>query len=167
MNGQEIRSHLVVPESSHHWPAQIWRNSETTCNCSRPVMWNFIGICEMHYHMYCESHAQDVTVAATYMSWNIWLLHLDSLGYNQHQFCAVIELLKNHWFWFFKNFKIRESPASVFWKHQNQRTICPSYFKNLQLSILSLVIEDNGILLASLSHICKNRDKNTQCFNVS
>jgi hypothetical protein len=22
-------------------------------------------------------------------------------------------------------------------------------------------------LLASLSHICKNRDKNTQCFNVS
>lgn len=88
-------------------------------------------------------------------------------GYNQHQFCAVFELLKNHSFWFLKIFKIRESPASVFWKHQNQRTICPSYFKNLQLTILSLVIEDNGILLASLSHICKNRDKNTQCFNVS
>jgi hypothetical protein len=33
----------------------------------------------MHYHMYCKNHAQDVTVAATYMSWNIWVLHLDSI----------------------------------------------------------------------------------------
>lgn len=37
----------------------------------------------MYYDMYSKNHAQDVTVAATYMSWNIWVLHLDSyLGYN-------------------------------------------------------------------------------------
>jgi hypothetical protein len=33
----------------------------------------------MHYDMYSKNHAQDVTVAATYMSWNIWILHLDSI----------------------------------------------------------------------------------------
>jgi hypothetical protein len=68
----------------------------------------------MHSHIYCENHAQDVTVAATYVLEHLGIAFRLYLGYNQRQCCAVFDLLKNHWFWFLKNFRIRESQASVF-----------------------------------------------------
>jgi hypothetical protein len=146
MHGQEIRSHLVVQES-HNQPVQILEKFRSTCNFSRTVMWNFMGICEMHYHMCWENDThQDVMVAVAYaleQTKIIWLC----LMWSTPVFVRLFEFLNNCWFWFSNQFQIQRTISSSSLKKQNQRTTDPGYFKNLKGPVVFM--KELSVLMAS------------------